>query len=83
MAEARTFILIITQITGALFDGQVLSVTVPGTAGEMTLLPSHEPLVTTLRAGKATARTPNGESREFELERGVMECSGNVVTVLL
>ncbi len=83
MLGAKKFHLTITSVTGAQFDGDAESVTVPGTAGEMTILSNHEPLVTTLKPGRITVRIP-GENKTFEIESGVLECSGGGrVTVLL
>ncbi len=83
MLGAKTFQLTITSVTGAQFDGAADSVTVPGSAGEMTIMANHEPLVTTLKAGRITVRT-SGENKSFDIEGGVLECSGGGrVTVLL
>jgi F-type H+-transporting ATPase subunit epsilon len=82
MLGAKTYHLVITSVSGALFDGQAESATVPGIAGEMTILSNHEPLVTTLKPGKITVRTGD-EKKEFDVESGVVECSGGRVTVLL
>lgn len=83
MLGAKNFHLTITSVTGALFDGVADSATLPGSAGEMTVLSNHEPLVTTLKPGKVTVRT-GGENKVFEIEGGVLECSGGGrVTVLL
>ncbi len=83
MLGAKTFHLTITSVTGAQFDGAADSVTVPGSAGEMTMLSNHEPLVTTLKPGRITVRTA-GENKTFDIESGVLECSGGGrVTVLL
>lgn len=79
---AKTFHLIVTSVDGAKFDGDVVSATIPGSSGEMTILADHEPLVSTLRKGKIIARSVSG-SQEFKIEKGVMECSGKVVTILL
>ncbi len=79
----KTFHLTITSVTGAQFDGAAESATVPGSAGEMTILTNHEPLVTTLKRGRITVRT-GSENKTFDIESGVLECSGGGrVTVLL
>ena len=83
MLGAKTFHLTITSVTGAQFDGAAESATLPGSAGEMTVLANHEPLVTTLKSGKITVRTGT-ENKIFDVEGGVLECSGGGrVTVLL
>ncbi len=83
MLEAKTFHLTITSVTGARFDGAAESATVPGSAGEMTILANHEPLVTTLKSGRITVRVSGG-NKTFAIESGLLECSsGGGVTVLL
>lgn len=83
MLSAKNFHLTITSVTGALFDGNAESATLPGSAGEMTVLSNHEPLVTTLRPGKITVRT-GSENKTYDVDGGVLECSGGGrVTVLL
>lgn len=79
----HTFHLILTSVEGAKFDGEAVSVTVPGAAGEMTLLAKHEPIITTLKPGTITVRKEVGEAQSFPIQKGVMECSDNRVTILL
>lgn len=81
--DAKTFHLIITAVSGAKFDGEAVSVTVPGSAGEMTLLAGHEPLVSTLQQGTITARGVGAGEQDIDIQGGVIECVGNLVTVLL
>ena len=83
MQEASTFHLTVSSVAGAKFDGDVKSATLPARAGEMTVLPGHEPLITTLKAGTITIRPENGDLQSFEIEKGVMECANSKVTVLL
>ena len=77
-----TFHLTIASVGESRFDGAAVSVTLPGAAGELTLLAHHEPIVTTLKAGTITVRT-SGERKEFQIESGVLECSSNRAVVLL
>jgi F-type H+-transporting ATPase subunit epsilon len=78
-----TFHLIITSVAEPLYDGAVVSATIPGSAGEMTILPHHEALVTTLKPGTITVRMSGSEEKIFEVTSGVVECSGNRVVILL
>jgi F-type H+-transporting ATPase subunit epsilon len=79
----NTFHLIIASVGDTTFDGAALSATIPTTAGEITILPHHEPLVSTLKSGKITVRTSIEEPRHIDVETGVIECSGNRVVILL
>ncbi len=72
----------VSRVDAALFDGDALSVTVPGAEGEMTVLPEHEALLTPLGAGTVRIETASGRE-EFQIERGVCEVSRNHATVLL
>ena len=83
MSNANTFQLVIASVGETRFSGDAISATIPGEAGEMTILPHHEPIVTTLKAGKITVREKGGEHKTFEVESGVLEVSGNRAVVLL
>ena len=85
----NTFHLILASVGETRFDGAALSATIPTTAGEITILPHHEPLVATLKPGSITVRLHAqagetlGEAKNFAVEGGVLECSANRVVVLL
>ncbi len=72
----------VARVHDNLFAGEAISITVPTTDGQLTILPKHEALVSTLHPGKLTVRTAAGE-QEFDVESGVLEVSNNQVTVLL
>jgi len=78
----NTFRLVIASVGQTLFDGAAVSVTLPGSAGMMTVLPNHEPLVTTLNKGNILVKTTEG-NKEFPVDTGVLECSGGRAVVLL
>jgi F-type H+-transporting ATPase subunit epsilon len=46
---------------GKIFEGEVKSVTLPGSDGEMGVLDGHSPLVTTLKAGVIDIKKDSGE----------------------
>ncbi len=78
----HTFHLTIASVGETRYDGRAISVTLPGSSGVMTILANHEPLVTTLKAGDISVKDDSGE-KTFTIVDGVLECSGNRVTVLL
>src|SRR3990167_3797063 len=82
MAEQKTLQLNIARVDGSLFMGEVVSVTVPGSEGEMTLLPDHTPLVSALRAGTITLRKADGEAEEFPFVSVLFELRKTPVTFL-
>lgn len=75
--------LTVASVTENLFEGAVESVTVPGAAGEMTILANHEPLISTLKKGAVVIRQRDAESREIPIESGVLEVSGSRAVILV
>ncbi len=78
----NTFHLVIASVGETRYDGRAHSAIFPGADGEMTVLPHHEPLVTTLKSGRVKVRDAEGE-KVFDIEDGVLECSGNRAIVIL
>ena len=79
----KTLNLNIARVDGSLYAGSVVSVTVPGSEGDMTLLADHAPLMSVLRAGTVVVRPEEGEEQSFQVESGTIEVSNNQVTILL
>ena len=63
------------------FSGDVDSVTAPGSDGELTILPRHAPLLTTLRPGVLRLKSDDVES-ELAISGGFLEVEPNRVRVL-
>lgn len=82
MESKSTFTLTISKVNELVFQGDVTSVTFPGSEGEFTVLPQHEPLITLLQRGTITVRVA-GEEKTFPIEKGVLEASHGQVTVLV
>jgi F-type H+-transporting ATPase subunit epsilon len=79
-----SFHLTIAKVGENLFDGEALSVTLPGAAGEFSVLAHHEPFVSELKAGSVRLKDAEGKTHTFAVaEKGVAEISHNQATVLL
>jgi F-type H+-transporting ATPase subunit epsilon len=63
------------------FEGDADIVVLPGTDGEMGILPNHSPLLTTLKFGVVKVRTKQGEEI-FAVAGGVAEVQPDLVTIL-
>ena len=63
------------------FEGEIVSVTVPGTMGSFEILNNHAPIISTLEDGKLTVRSKSKED-VFLIKGGVVEMSDNKVMVL-
>jgi F-type H+-transporting ATPase subunit epsilon len=62
-----------------LFEGEAASVTAPAFDGEVGILPSHAPMVTTL--GSGVLRIGN-DAQRFQVEGGFLQVVDNVVRVV-
>ncbi len=78
----HTFKLTITKVNEILFSGDAISVTLSGSEGELTVLANHEPLISLLKSGTITVRDSDG-SKEFKIEKGILETSNGQVTILV
>lgn len=63
------------------FEGDITSVTVPGTTGAFEVLENHAPIVSTLENGEVIIRTGKGEEI-IDITGGVVEVLRNQITVL-
>jgi len=63
------------------YAGDVDIVVLPGTEGEMGILPHHAPLLTTLKIGIIKVRS-GGKEEVFTVAGGVAEVQPDIVTVL-
>jgi len=64
------------------FEGDAEMVIVPGSDGDMGILPNHAPLLSTLRFGILKVRLPGGDEQDFTVAGGVIEVQPHIVTIL-
>jgi F-type H+-transporting ATPase subunit epsilon len=65
-----------------LFSGDVDSVQIPGTEGEMTILPMHAPVLSTLKPGVVTVTKDGGATEKMFVRGGFAEVNASGLTVL-
>jgi len=77
--------LVIAKVNEVYYDGEAQSVTLPGAAGELTVLGHHEPLITTLKEGVITVRANHLENGQitFSITKGLLEVRSDGATVIL
>ncbi|MGQ9832502.1 MAG: ATP synthase F1 subunit epsilon [Candidatus Villigracilaceae bacterium] len=63
------------------YSGEADMVILPGTAGEMGILPNHAPLLTTLKFGIIKVRSGNREE-VFTVAGGIAEVQPDIITIL-
>ena len=62
------------------FEGEVESVTLPGTIGSFTVLNNHAPIISSLENGKITYRDANGRT-EVAVWSGFAEVRNNILSI--
>ncbi|MCP5183470.1 MAG: F0F1 ATP synthase subunit epsilon [Pseudomonadales bacterium] len=72
----------IVSAENAIFSGEVASVSLRGTIGELGIMPGHAPLLTGVRPGAVQLLMPDGEKEIFFASGGFLEVQPGVVTIL-
>ena len=62
------------------FEGDVESVTLPGTVGSFTVLDRHAPIISSLENGKITYHDANGQT-EVAVRSGFAEVRSNILSI--
>ena len=65
-----------------LFTGEVESVVVPGSEGELTVMKDHAPLMTTLKPGIVTVNETGGKSQRLFVRGGFADVAPTGLTIL-
>jgi F-type H+-transporting ATPase subunit epsilon len=80
----HTFHLTVAKVGENLFDGEAVSVSLPGTEGVFQVLPNHEASISELNAGKLEIKSADNQTQTISLEKGgIAEVSHNQATILL
>lgn len=64
-----------------IYNGEVSSVTLPGTTGIFSILPQHAPIVSSLKEGKVAYVTADGVEQTLDIHHGFVELSNGEATV--
>lgn len=80
----KTFHLTVAKVGENLFDGEALSVSLPGSEGRFQVLADHEALVATLVEGEVRIVGADNQTHALSIAGGgVAEVSRNQATILL
>ena len=66
-----------------LYQGEAISVMLPGSKGQFQVLTGHAPIMSNLDAGHVIVKTRSGGEEVFEVKGGVVEVNQNKVIVLV
>lgn len=72
----------ITSPDTILFDGQAMSVHLPGVGGSFQILENHAPIVSALTRGTIRLTDDDGKQLSFDIRGGVIKCQQNIITIL-
>jgi F-type H+-transporting ATPase subunit epsilon len=64
------------------YEGEIRSVTVPGTMGSFEVLKDHAPIISTLEDGQVIIRKDNTSDETIYIKGGVIEVLNNSIMVL-
>lgn len=67
---------------GALFDGEVTGVRIPGASGSFEVKPMHAPIISTLKPGLIVIRKTDGEEIRMAVSGGLVEVHNNMLNLL-
>ncbi len=62
------------------YEGNVTSITVPGTSGEFEILSEHAPIISTLEKGRVKYQDSEG-THELDILAGFIEVQKNAVNI--
>ena len=66
-----------------IFQGEIVSVKVPGSGGSFEILKDHAPIVSSLIEGEVKINSTSGESKIFNISQGFVEVLGKEVSLLV
>lgn len=74
----------VISLKGLEFEGEISSVNLKTTSGEITVLDNHRSLITQLEKGRAVVIKKDGGKLNFDVSSGVLEVgNGNRATILI
>ncbi|MDA1337556.1 MAG: hypothetical protein O3C23_02210 [bacterium] len=77
-----SFPLLVFALNREIFVGQVMSVSVPATEGELQILAEHTPLISQLKEGNLLITTEDGKVQKLPILGGVLEVKETEVVIL-
>ena len=73
----------IVSLKGVEFEGEVASVNLKTTSGDITVLDNHQSLITELKKGKAVIVKKGGDKLNFDIKSGFLEIGENNQATIL
>jgi len=78
----KEFKFVISTPDGNLYDGSIVKISLRAALGDMAVMAGHAPLVTSVNPCKCKIELADGKEKFFEVERGLLSVSPQVVTLM-
>lgn len=82
MANEKTFKAQVLTPQGSRFNGDVISVSVPGASGSFQMLHNHAPIISALDVGRVDIQKADNSTLTYAVSGGFVEMNDNQVTLL-
>ena len=82
MANEKTFKAQVLTPEGSRFDGDVVSVRVPGATGSFQMMHNHAPIISALDVGRVDIQKADNSTLSYAVSGGFVEMNDNQVTLL-
>lgn len=82
MEKKNTLYLDVVSAQESIFSGDVVSLQVSGTAGELGIFPGHTPLLSGVKPGSVKIVNCDGNEEYIYLSGGILEVQPHIVTIL-
>lgn len=82
MANEKIFKAQVLTPEGSKFDGDIVSITVPGASGNFQMLYNHAPIISALDVGQVDIRKSDDSEITYAVSGGFIEMNENRVTLL-
>ncbi|NDW12767.1 F0F1 ATP synthase subunit epsilon [Bacteroides sp. 214] len=80
---SKPFHLNISSPAKEIYDGEVTSITLPGSAGSFNILAGHAPIVSSLKQGTLRYTTSEGKEQSIDIQDGFVEMSNGIASICI
>ena len=78
----KEFRFVISTPDGNLYEGNIVKISLRASEGDIAIMANHTPLVTSVKPCKCNMELVDGTRKVFEVERGLLSVSADVVTLM-
>lgn len=78
----KTFKFVISTPEGNLYEGDIVKISLRGAEGDLAILANHTPFVTSVKPCQCNMELEDETVKSFEVERGLLSVSSEVVTLM-